>query len=59
MCSIFEPFLCWVHSDISKYCTNMFGLGTIHAVLLLHDLHPKLGVHCMVGFSFSVIPLSV
>jgi len=56
MCSIFEPFLSWVHSDISKYCTNMFGLGTIHVVLLLHDLYPKLGVHHMVGFSFSVVP---
>ncbi len=53
MCSIINSFLSWVQSD--KYCTNMFGLGTIHAVLLLCDLYPKVGVHHMVSFSFSVV----
>jgi hypothetical protein len=55
MCSIIKLFLSWVQFDISKYCTNMFGLGTINAVLLLCDLYPKLGVHHVLSFPFSVV----
>jgi hypothetical protein len=55
MYSIIKPFLSWVQSDTSKYCNNKYGLCTIHAVLLLWDLYPKLWVPHMVSFSFSVV----